>query len=76
MDKNNSAKQTNKGKVTMGAEKAKKSAGKKKKKIKKSAKSDQSPDILEVEGLRALEQTGIIFINKFFCYFFFVIRFL
>ncbi|XP_053375122.1 immunoglobulin A1 protease autotransporter-like [Mercenaria mercenaria] len=55
MDKNNSAKQNSK-KIQMGTEKSKKSAGKKKKKNKKT-KNDQSPDILEVEGVQALEQT-------------------
>lgn len=57
MDKNNSAKQISK-KNQMAIEKSKKSAGKKKKKSKKSSKTDQSPDQLEVEGIRALDQTG------------------
>lgn len=40
-------------------EKSKKSASKKKKKNKKSLKSDQSPDSLEVEGVKALDQTEV-----------------
>lgn len=56
MDKNNSAKQNSK-KNQMAVDKSKKSAGKKKKKSKKSSKTDQSPDQLEVEGIRALDQT-------------------
>lgn len=57
MDKNSSAKQSNK-KATMAVEKSKKSASKKKKKSKKSSKNDPSPDPLEIEGVKALDQTG------------------
>lgn len=57
MDKNSSAKLSVK-KSQMAVEKSKKSASKKKKKNKKSSsgKIDQSPDSLEVEGVRALDQ--------------------
>lgn len=63
MDKNWNAKPVNK-KIQMAIDKSKKSASKKKKKNKKPSKNDQSPD-LEVEGIRALEQTGMIDIFSF-----------
>ena len=62
MDKNSNAKQINK-KSQMAVDKSKKSASKKKKKVKKSSvKSDRSPDSLEVEGVRAFDQQGTVFI--------------
>ena len=59
MDKSSNAKQNTK-KSSNAVDKSKKSASKKKKKNKKplSAKSDQSPDQLEIEGVRALDQNG------------------
>lgn len=60
MDKNSNAKQSTK-KSSNSVDKSKKSASKKKKKNKKplSAKSDQSPDQLEIEGVRALDQNEL-----------------
>lgn len=60
MDKNSNAKQSTK-KSSASVDKNRKSGNKKKKKSKKplSAKSDQSPDQLEVEGVRALDQNEL-----------------
>lgn len=68
MDKNSNAKQISK-KTQMAVDKSKKSASKKKKKVKKSTslKSDQSPDSLEVEGVRAFDQQGMFAVMRYIC---------
>lgn len=65
MDKNSNAKQSTK-KSSASVDKNRKSGNKKKKKSKKplSAKSDQSPDQLEVEGVRALDQNGEKYLTR------------